>query len=131
MRAVDTGILLALLEGSARARESLRRLRGTELATTEANLLELITIASAAPSKTRNARLETLERLRQRLTVLPVDSRATREVVRRGGRALERLSPHVIGMLGALEAAGCQELVTDDRDLAGGDWSFRVRVLTV
>ena len=131
MKAVDTGVLLALLEGSPKAREQLRRLRGTEVATTEANLLELGAIAAASPGRTRTNRLEVLERLRQRLTVLPVDARSSREASRLAGRAGDQLTPHVLGMLGALEAAGCQELLTDDAALRGGAWSFRVRVVTL
>jgi predicted nucleic acid-binding protein len=131
VKAVDTGVLLALLEGSPKAREQLRRLRGTEVATTEANLLELGAIAGSPGGRAKTNRLEVLERLRQRVTVLPVDARSSREAARLAGKAGEQLAPHVHGMLGALEAAGCQELLTDDRSLGGGPWSFRVRVITV
>ena len=131
MKAVDTGVLLALLQGSVKAREQLRRLRGTEVATTEANLLELGAIASRPGGRAKASRLEVLEKLRQRLTVLPVDARSSREAARLAGRFADQQSPHVLGMLGALEAAGCQELLTDDRSLVGGPWSFRVRVVNV
>ncbi len=131
MKAVDTGVLLALLEGSSKAREAVRKLRGAEIATTEANLLELTSIAARGSGKIRAHRLEVLERLRQRLTVLPVDARSSREVARTSAKQAGRLAPLVAAMLGTLEAAGCEELVTDDRALAGGGWSFRVRVLPI
>lgn len=129
MKAVDTGVLLALLQGSTKARDAVRRLRGVELATTEANMLELTILAASAPQRDRKGRIEALERLRQRLTVLPLDPRATREGSRRGAGLARPVMPHVLGMLGALEAAGCEELVTDDRGIAGDRWGFRVRVL--
>ena len=131
MKALDTGVLLALLEGSSRAREQIRKLRGSEVATTEANLLELAYLAAEAPAKARGARLAVLERLRQRLTVLPVDARSTREASSRVLRGPDRLSPAVVAMLGALEAAGCEELLTDDPRSIRGDWSVKVRVVLV
>jgi predicted nucleic acid-binding protein len=131
LKALDTGVLLGLLEGSARAREQLRRLRGSELATTEANLLELAYLAAGAPPKARATRLATLEKLRQRLTVLPVDARSIREVSPRIARGSERLAPTVAAMLGALHAAGCEELLTDDPKAVAGEWRFKVRVMAV
>jgi predicted nucleic acid-binding protein len=131
MRALDTGILLGLLEGSARARELLRKLRGSELATTEANLLELAYLAAATPPRGRAARLNALEKLRQRLTVLPLDARAVRESTSGIIRQPERLAPTVAAMLGALEAAGCEELYTDDPRAIAGDWGFKVKVVAL
>jgi len=131
MKALDTGVLLALLEGSARARDQLRKLRGSELATTEANVLELAYLAAGAPPRARAARLASLERLRQRLTVLPIDARATREASARLAKLADRLPPNTTAMLGALEAAGCEELLTDDGKSVAGDWGFRVRVLPI
>lgn len=131
MKALDTGVLLALLEGSARARDLVRRLRGAEIATTEANLLELTLLAVATPPRTRTRRLDALDRLRQRLTVLPIEGRASQEAGRRAPRGGERISPTVLAMLGALQSAGCEELLTDDPRSIGGDWSFRVRRVTL
>jgi predicted nucleic acid-binding protein len=128
MKALDTGILRALLEGSERARELVRRLRGAEIATTEANLLELAYLSARAPRKGAVARLAVLEKLRQRVTVLPIDSRATEaasaRIVRSGGKPP---SPTAAAMLGALEAAGCEELLTDDAAPLEGEWSFKIR----
>jgi predicted nucleic acid-binding protein len=127
VKALDTGVLLALLEGSPKVREQVRRLRGAEVATTEANLLELACLAAAAPPKSRKARLDAIERLRARLTVLPIDARATREAARRGAGAGRGLPPTVLAMLGALAAAGCEELLTDTPRSISGDWGLRVR----
>jgi len=129
MKALDTGVLLALLEGSSRARDQLRRLHGTEIATTEVNLLELAYLASGAPPRARAARLASLERVRHRLTVLPIEARSTREVSSRISKGSSRLSPTVAAMLGALQAAGCEELITDDPRAAAGEWGLRVRVI--
>jgi predicted nucleic acid-binding protein len=131
MKAIDTGVLLALLEGSPRAREQVRKLRGIEVATTEANLLELAYLASAAPPKARAGRLAVLDRLRQRLTVLPIDARSVREASPRVSRGPERIPPMVALMMGALEAAGCDELLTDDSRTIVGDWSVKVRQTAV
>jgi len=126
MKALDTPILLALLQGSPRVRDQLRRLRGTELATTEANLLELAYLAASAPARLRGERLTALTRLRQRITVLPIDSRGLEEAIRRIAGAPSR-SPLVTAMLGALEAYGCEELLTDRPDQFGGPWRFKLR----
>ncbi|HTT16829.1 MAG TPA: PIN domain-containing protein [Thermoplasmata archaeon] len=130
MRALDTGVLLGLLEGSVKVRELLRRSRGAELATTEANLLELAVLCSRGPAKGRAARLAALDKLRQRLTVLPLDGRAYHAAAA-GIRGGAELSWSTLGMLGALEAAGCEELLTDDPRYGRGGWSFRVKVLTI
>ncbi len=126
MKALDTPILLALLQGSSRVRDQLRRLRGTELATTEANFLELAHLAAFAPPKLRGERFTALTRLRQRITVLPIDSRGVEVASRRISTSPSR-SPLVTAMLGALEAYGCEELLTDRPDQVGGPWRFKVR----
>jgi predicted nucleic acid-binding protein len=127
VKALDTPVLLALLEGSASVREHLRHLRGVEIAATEANLLELTYLALQGPKKTRGERLGALARLRRRVTVLPLDVRATEEISRRADLAGASVSPIVLAMYGALEAAGCEELLTEGRGQVPGKWSFRVR----
>jgi uncharacterized protein with PIN domain len=125
VKALDTPVLLALLEGDRGARELVRRLRGHEIATTEANLLELALLAEASP-RARAARREAIARLRRKLTVLPIDGRAVEEAARRTSpREILRGSPHSLGMLGALEAAGCEELFVDG-PLPSGRWRFRM-----
>ena len=131
MKALDTGVLLGLLEGSPKVRELLRKLRGSELATTEANLLELAYLAGVAQGKTRGARMAALERLRQRLTIVPIDRRAVHEATAQISKGSGRLAPTVAAMLGALEGAGAEELLTDDPKAIAGDWTFRVRVVSV
>ncbi len=126
MKALDTPALLAILEGTPPARELLRRLRGSELATTEANLLELTLVASAGPRNVRTARLNAVGRLRQRLTVLPVDGRAEAEIRRRASPELLASPAHVLAMLGALEAGGCDELYTEEPSKIPSQWRFKV-----
>ncbi|MFZ0699548.1 MAG: PIN domain-containing protein [Thermoplasmata archaeon] len=125
MKALDTPVLLALLQGAPTAKALLKSLSGEELATTEANMLELS--ALAARSDSRTSRIRALERLRRRLTVLPIDPQAVVEVTgrRSGDRAGSML---VWAMYGALQTRGCAELITDTRGtLPGGRWRFKVR----
>jgi predicted nucleic acid-binding protein len=126
VKALDTPALLSLLEGNPRIRLILRHWRGEEIATTEANLLELAYIASNGPSRGRSARLSSLGRLRRRLTVLPVDSRAGEEVGRRLERGGPYPAPTALAMLAALEVSGCEELLTEDPRQFPGKWRFRV-----
>lgn len=106
MKGLDTSVLLALLEGDRRTLNLLARLRGVELATTEVNLLELSYLAARGPPKVRVARREALDRLRRKITVLPIDGRAVEQAGRRLGKGSEKTPPHVLAMLGALEANG-------------------------
>jgi predicted nucleic acid-binding protein len=126
MKAVDSSVLLALLEGDRSALDLVRRLRGVEVATTEVNLLELSYLAARAPPRSRGRRLEALERMRRKLTVLPIDSRAIEHVSRHLGKGAEKLPPLTAAMLGSLEGGGCDELFTYEADLAGGPWRLRV-----
>jgi predicted nucleic acid-binding protein len=129
MKALDTAALLTLLEGAPATRAQLARLRGSELATTEANLLELSWLAASAPPRARSSRLAAIARLRRRLTVLPIDARGAEEAQRRLARSGTAMSPLVVAMLGALEAYGCEELLTDDPAQFQGTWRFRIRAL--
>lgn len=126
MKALDTPVLLALLEGNARIRQSLRRWRGEEIATTEVNLLELAVLAANGPVRRRSARLAALGRLRRRLTVLPIDSRVGEETVRRLERGGPAPSLGVLAMLAALETSGCEELLTEDPRQLPGKWQFKI-----
>jgi len=130
MKAVDTSVLLALLEGDRSARDLVRRLREVEVATTEANFLELTYLAAHGSPRVRGRRREALARLRRKVTVLPIDPRAVAEaegcIIRGEGPA----SPLVAGMLGAFEAAGCDELFTTDPRECRGRWRFRVTRFT-
>jgi predicted nucleic acid-binding protein len=130
MKALDTGVLLALLEGSGKAREVVRKLRGVEVATTEANLIELAYLA-AGTRRVTAARLGALEKLRQRITVLPIDARGGREAVQLVPGRRRPLAPSVAAMVGALRAAGCEELITDDGASVPSDVGLRVRTVSV
>ena len=126
MKALDTSVLIGLLEGDPGVHALLKRLRGVELAATETNLLELTQIACRGPKRSRAARRAALERLRRKITVLPINGRATEEVGRHLLKAEIRVLPHVLEMLGALEANGCDEVFTMDAPHAWGRWRFKV-----
>lgn len=131
MKGLDTGVLLEILEGTPAAKKELRKLRGEELATTEANMLELLLLVSRGAPKTRAGRLAGLVRLRRRLTVLPLGpagfDRAAR-ITPSGGLPLGTIHA---GVLAALDAAGCEELLTTDPSLDGARWRVRVRKFAV
>lgn len=126
MKALDTSVLLALLEGDHRARPLIKRLRGVEVATTEANLLELALLAARSPANSRAGRREALSRLRRRVTVLPLDSKAGEATSVHLSRTREALAPLVAAMMGALESSGCDELWTLDPPAELGKWRVRV-----
>jgi len=127
VKALDTSVLLGLLEGSPAVREQLRRLRGVELATTEANFLELAYLAGRGARRTRSERIAALARLRRRITVLPIDNRSTEEATRRIPSEGVDTAPLVLAMLGALESSGCEELLTMDPFAPQGKWRFKTR----
>ncbi len=126
MKAVDTSVLLALLEGDAALREFLKRQRGIEIATTEANLLELSYVAAYGERRGRSARREVLDRLRRKITVLPMDARAVEHAARHLGKEGPRLSPLVLAMLSTLEVGGCEELFTREVPAQLGKWKFKI-----
>lgn len=113
MKALDTPVLLSVLRDRAKVRALLTSMAGHELATTEVNLLELELLARADASRGLEKRLAALERLRRRLTVLPIDERATRAASALARSAPRTTSPNVLLMLGAIEAASCSEWVTN------------------
>jgi predicted nucleic acid-binding protein len=112
MKGLDTPVLLDILEGRPSARKLLRRLAGEEICTTEANLLELESIARRERGGSLDRRLAAVERLRRGLTVLPLDERATRTAASR----MRGVSQGVSGLgwliFGALETNGCGEWFT-------------------
>lgn len=126
MKALDTSVLLALLEGERGAQDLLKRLRGVEVATTEANLLELAYLAAVGPERHRAARREALGRLRRKITVLPIDARSVEAAARRIGKGAESAPPTVTAMMGALESTGCEELLTLESPITQGRWKVRV-----
>ena len=130
MKALDTSVLLALLEGERSARDLVRKLGDVEVATTEVNFLELAYLAGKGSAKVRSKRREALGRLRRKLTVIPIDSRAIGEAESNVLRGDAPASPLVAAMLGALEAAGCDELYTTDPGDCRGRWRFQVTRFT-
>ena len=126
MKALDTSVLLALLEGDRSARELVRKLREVEIATTEGNFLELAYLASRGSPRVRARRREALARLRRKLTVLPIDMRAVGEAENCVLHGEAPPTPLLAGILGALESAGCDELFTSDPQECRGRWRFQV-----
>ena len=125
MKGLDSSILLCLLHGDSAIPRFLRELEGIELATTEANLLELAWVASRIPAHARRRR-EALERLRRKITVLPVDARAVDRASHQLVRGGPPVSPLVAAANGALESAGCDELFTREDPRKLGKWAFKV-----
>jgi len=126
VKALDTSVLLGLLEDAAGSKELLRRLRGEEVATTEANLLELEYIAAQGSGRHRASRRNAITRLRQKITVLPLDARAVEACSHHLGKGAEAAPPLVCAMMGALETNGCAELLTHDSPSIAGQWKVRV-----
>src|SRR5271170_3470261 len=126
MKGLDSGVLRGILEGDAGSRELLRRLRGVEVATTERAMLELTVLARRASPKAQHTRRTAVERLRRKLTVLPIDARAISEATRHvsGNPSAEELWR--IAEWSALEANGCEELFSRAKPPSGGKWRFKV-----
>jgi predicted nucleic acid-binding protein len=126
MKALDAGVLVALLEGDPLVRPLLRELRGHEIAATEISLLELASRAAEGALRGRPARRLALERLRRKLTVLPIDARATAEAARRVPAAPRKGDLARLLEWGALEAYGCETLYTRLASRPAGHWRFKV-----
>lgn len=109
MKAVDTSVLLDLLCGSSEARGLVGSWKDQEVATTEINFFELELLAERASRKGLGPRLAALERLRRRLTVLPVDSRALTASRSLGEAAAQKLTPSARLIASVLLANGCSE----------------------
>jgi predicted nucleic acid-binding protein len=132
VKALDTPVLLAFLRGSAGARALVRSLSGEEIATTELNLYELEALARLDPHPGRERRLAALDRLRRKLTVLPVDERG----VRAGLRHLKTHGhsvalPNLDLILGTLEANGCSEWITSAPAPYRRDTKVKWRVVVI
>jgi len=127
MKALDTPVLLSILEGEAAARTLLRRVRGVEIATSEINLLELSLVSTFGGPKHRVARSKAIDRLRSRLTVLPIDQAGYREASARLSSRSGKTSPLApLAALGAFEAYACDELFTTNPSEIPGKWKFKV-----
>lgn len=126
MIGLDTPLLLAVLRGGETGRKLLRELGDEELVTTELNLLELDVLARRDPSAGRERRLAGIQRLRQRLTVVPVDMVATQTAALHAAHGPPS-SILLSAMLGSAEAAGCTRWITTD-DSGVGRWPGRMKV---
>lgn len=119
MKVLDTPLLLDLLRGRTDVRTLLGQAKGEELATTELNLYELEVLARSGPRAGRDRRLAALQRLRRKLTVLPIDERACQTAAiaqaahPRGGSSVEWL------MLGAAKSAGASAWWTVPKEAPG------------
>lgn len=130
MKALDTPVLLDLLRGLPAAEEFFRELPAEELATTEVNLWELGVLAHQDRSRGVERRLAALDRLRQKLTVLPFDATSTAHALRLLAPARRRsavASPSRSMILGILEAHGCSEWITTREErLAAGPTAVKL-----
>jgi len=111
VKGLDTPILVGILRDAPPTRPLLKELRGEELATTEVNLYELCLLAAQGPKGARPARLTAVQRLRRRMTVLPVTATAVEEAARLsmstpGHRPYEPL------IWATAKAAGCDLWIT-------------------
>jgi predicted nucleic acid-binding protein len=112
MKALDTPVLLELLRGRPSLGAILKSLEAEELATTEINLFELEVIARSGPRHGRDHRRAGLDRLRRKLTVLPIDARAVQAASALSNGRLHDATASEWLMLGAASASGCSEWVT-------------------
>ncbi len=125
MKGLDTSVLLDLLRGDPQVRAAIHRLHDIELATTEANLLELAHLAAREKTERRRRRAA-LEQLRNRITVLPLDARCGERTLRQVKDGHPLPPPLVLGMLSAFDSAGCDELFTSGDAEGWGKWGFKV-----
>lgn len=114
MKGLDTPVLLALLEGSPRARTLVRSVGLEEIATTEVNLFELELLHRREKGPGRERRTQALERLRRKLTVLPIDEESGRRAAVLAASARQPAPEGTWLSLGAAEAHGCSEWITTD-----------------
>ncbi len=130
MKGLDSSAILSLLHGQAAVTKAVRAWAGEEIATSEMCLIELTAIALRQPPKVRAARMQALERLRRRVTVLPVDHRTQTALASHpeAGATQGALASSIV--LATLEAAGCDEVLTTERArLSRGRWRLKVRVI--
>jgi predicted nucleic acid-binding protein len=130
MKGLDTPVLLALLEGTPRAKALVRILAGEELATTEVNLFEIELLGRRDKSPGRERRIRALERLRRKLTVLSIDEETTRRAASIAASARQGAPEGTWLCLGAAEAHGCSEWITDSAGMPPSS-SARIKVTAI
>ncbi len=126
MKSVDASFLRGLLEGDPRILGFVSTLRGERLVTTEIEYAALLKMAEAGPKLRRKARREAVRRLRERMTVIPVDDRASRvlEVALTDG-ALGGSPLSNLHSLCALEASGCDVVYSLGNPRVGRGWRLK------
>ena len=97
-----------------------------EVATTEANLLELGYLAARGSAPQRLARRAALSRLRRKLTVLALDSKSVEEATGRLAKGASAFPTLGLAMLSILETNGCEELLTTEKIPVAGKWRFKI-----
>jgi predicted nucleic acid-binding protein len=130
MKGLDTPVLLSLLEGAPKSRALVRALAGEELATTEVNLFEIELLGRRDRSPGRERRMQALERLRRKLTVLPIDEETTRRAAAIAASARQGAPEGTWLCLGAAEAHGCSEWITNAAGMPP-DSSARIKISTI
>lgn len=130
MKALDTPALLALLEGRREATWILGEVAGGEVCTTEVNMFELEAAVLSDRRSERSRRLAALQRLRQRITVLPLDEKgasAAARVLSAGGSPAPSLSALVLGI--AASHGAVEVLTTEAGRFPSGSSPVPVRLL--
>jgi predicted nucleic acid-binding protein len=130
MKGLDTPVLLALLEGAPKARALVRALAGEELATTEVNLFEIELLGRRDKSPGKERRTQALERLRRKLTVLPIDEESSRKAAAIAATARQAAPEGTWLSLGAAEAHGCSEWITTTSAMPPAS-SARIKVTAI
>ncbi|MHB1434627.1 MAG: PIN domain-containing protein [Thermoplasmata archaeon] len=126
MKAVDFSFLKGLLEGDPRVLRCLSTLRGERLVTTEIEYAALLKQAEAGAKSQRKARREAVRRLRERVTVVPIDDRASR--VLEGALTDDGMSGSSLSTLHslcALEALGCDVVYSIARLRVARGWRLK------
>jgi predicted nucleic acid-binding protein len=128
MKGLDTPVLLEILHDTPPSRGLLKSLRGEELATTELNMFELSSLASAGARPSRSARQKALVALRRRITVVPISPAAVEEASIRLAhlRSADGYAPLIWG---AMLDAGCGEWICLREDAPPKGIGLKVRIV--
>jgi predicted nucleic acid-binding protein len=116
MKVLDTPLLLDLLRGRVSVRTLAEHAKGEELATTELNLFELEVMARIGPKVGRDRRLAAVQRLRRKLTILPIDERACQLGAAAQASHVRAASALECLMLGSARAAGASAWWTSPKE---------------
>ncbi|MGA7922630.1 MAG: type II toxin-antitoxin system VapC family toxin [Thermoplasmata archaeon] len=127
MKALDTPVLQDLLRGRQSARKAIQAWSEEELATTELTLFDLEVAARVDPRPGRERRLAALDRLRRKVSVLPVDARAVRWAGE--ARAQYRVRPATALALGILESTGVTDWLVGPPKVSVGRSRSHVRLV--